>query len=411
MIKFIKDKWKSGETKSILTLIGGTSFAQAIPLLSSLVLTRIYSPEHFGDYALFLSIVAPLGILSTFRFEYSIPASKSSINAMHYALLASIICVLLCLVLLFISFVIIFHLPFESYLVIIAVFFTGIFQIQSLILIRNKKFKNLTYSRIIQTLFGAIGSIGLGIIFKANALYLIFGYLSGLVFCNIYLVGQTKKYFKIRYKLKLLPKYFIKNKSYAIYLLPGHLLNIVFSNLPIYLFTYFYSASVVGFFSLAQRVVRTPSGVIASAFGDVFRQKSAEIYYKNHNYSKLFENFFKKLLIISSVAFMILGIFSVNIFEILFGKEWKDAGVYVMFLTPMYFFQFLTTPFTSSLIISGKQKYELIYNLIFVIITLIIIYFGAYYQLKIENVLLFYALSNSFVYFLYLKTCYNVSKG
>lgn len=411
MIKFIKDRWKSSESKSILTLIGGTSFAQAIPLLSSLLLTRIYSPEHFGDYALFLSVIAPLGILSTFRFEYSIPISKSSVNAMHYALLASIICALLCFVLLFLSSVITIRLPFDNYLIIIGVFLTGIYQIQSLILIRNKKFKNLTYSRIIQTLFGAIGSICLGLGFEADASFLIFGYLIGLVFCNLYSLSATREYFWTKYKLKLLPKYFIKNKSYALYLLPGHLLNIFYSNLPIYLFTYFYSASIVGFFSLAQRVVRTPSGVIASAFGDVFRQQSAEVYNENRNYSKLFESFFKKLLIISSLAFITLAIFSVNIFELLFGEEWKDAGIYVMFLTPMYFFQFLTTPFTSSLIISGKQKYELLYNIIFVFITLIILYYGAYYKLKIENVLLFYAISNSIVYFLYLKTCYNVSKG
>ena len=45
MLKFIP---QSAYARNVITLMTGTSIAQAIPIAVSPILTRIYSPEQFG---------------------------------------------------------------------------------------------------------------------------------------------------------------------------------------------------------------------------------------------------------------------------------------------------------------------------------------------------------------------------
>ena len=59
-------KWKlpGGEfTRNVLTLLTGTTIAQAIPVLIAPVLTRLYSPKDFGLAALFFSLLI-LGVIA-----------------------------------------------------------------------------------------------------------------------------------------------------------------------------------------------------------------------------------------------------------------------------------------------------------------------------------------------------------
>ena len=56
-----KFKPKSEFTKNTLTLMTGTSVAQAIPIAISPILTRIYSPEDFGVYKYVFALAGFLG--------------------------------------------------------------------------------------------------------------------------------------------------------------------------------------------------------------------------------------------------------------------------------------------------------------------------------------------------------------
>jgi len=69
--KFIT-KSKSDFKKNVLTLMAGTTIAQAIPIAISPILTRLYTPEEFGLFALFLAIVSIFGVVATMRYEMAI---------------------------------------------------------------------------------------------------------------------------------------------------------------------------------------------------------------------------------------------------------------------------------------------------------------------------------------------------
>ena len=67
-----KLKLKSKFSLNIMTLMLGTTVAQAIPIIISPILTRIYSPEEFGLLILFMSIVSILSVIVSLRYERAI---------------------------------------------------------------------------------------------------------------------------------------------------------------------------------------------------------------------------------------------------------------------------------------------------------------------------------------------------
>ncbi len=56
-----KLKPKSEFSRNVLTLMIGTTIAQAIPIAISPILTRIYTPEDFGVFALYMASLSFLG--------------------------------------------------------------------------------------------------------------------------------------------------------------------------------------------------------------------------------------------------------------------------------------------------------------------------------------------------------------
>ena len=62
-------------------LISGTALAQLIPILLQPVLRRFFSPEIFGAYSVYLSLIGILIVISSFRYELAIILPKKDKEA------------------------------------------------------------------------------------------------------------------------------------------------------------------------------------------------------------------------------------------------------------------------------------------------------------------------------------------
>jgi len=88
-----KLKPKSEFSRNVLTLMTGTTIAQAIPIAISPILTRIYTPEDFGVFALFIAIVGFFSVIASARYEQAILIPKKDEDAINiFALGFIIIC-------------------------------------------------------------------------------------------------------------------------------------------------------------------------------------------------------------------------------------------------------------------------------------------------------------------------------
>ncbi len=63
----------SGLVRASLTLLAGGVLAQALPLLLGPLLTRLFSPQEFGNYHLFAAVAANAAVVACARYEFALP--------------------------------------------------------------------------------------------------------------------------------------------------------------------------------------------------------------------------------------------------------------------------------------------------------------------------------------------------
>jgi O-antigen/teichoic acid export membrane protein len=86
-----KLKPKSEFSRNVLTLMTGTTIAQAIPIAISPILTRIYTPEDFGVFALYMSVVSIVSVVATGRYELAIMLPKKDEDAINIVTLSEVV--------------------------------------------------------------------------------------------------------------------------------------------------------------------------------------------------------------------------------------------------------------------------------------------------------------------------------
>ncbi len=88
---FFKKLHGSEFARNVGTLMSGTAIAQAIPVLVSPILSRIYSPDDFGILALFMAISIVISVISTGRYELAIMLPEEKRDASNILALAVIL--------------------------------------------------------------------------------------------------------------------------------------------------------------------------------------------------------------------------------------------------------------------------------------------------------------------------------
>ncbi len=367
-------KNQSEFTKNVLTLMTGTVVAQAIPIAISPILTRIYTPEDFGLFALFFAILSIFSVVMSLRYENAIMLPKKDVAAINIFALAFLINIAISLIL-FIA-VLIFNenitnmlgnkrISLWLYFIPISLFFVGVFNILNLFNNRKKNYKDIAKALWIKSLIMAIIQVGIGFI-KQGATGLISGQIISQLFANFKLSKNIYRDKKLttsikKTKMLILAK---KYRDFPKFSLPSALANVLSGHLANILISSFFSIATLGFYSLVQRVLAIPTALIGSSIGQVYYEEGIKEKNKTGKSSVVFMATLKKLLIIGIPSFILLFFTVKTLFILVFGEEWKVAGEYAELVLPMFFFQFIVTSLSSTYDIFQKLKIELIWQLV-----------------------------------------------
>lgn len=411
-----KLKKRSEFSRNVITLLTGTSIAQAIPILISPVLTRIFTPSEFGLLAIYYSILVVLSSISSGKYELSILLPKRENNAKHLVYttiyLSMLIC---CFLLVFIVFNIdiiidllkVKELEIWLYLMPLNLFFMSSFTALYYWNNRSKNYNSMARSRVVHSLTQAITNLLIGFTKFISNTGLIFGLFMGsmISFLYLYKISFTKLKridFDIYRSLYLLKKY----KKFPLYKLPSVFIENISSQMPIVFLNIFFGPAVVGFYSFSQKIVRVPMSLIGSSIGDVFKQVASKQYNKEGECTKIFISTLKKLIYLATFPFILLFIFAPEIFAFVFGKDWYVAGEYIQILTPMFYMQFITSPLSNMFMIANKQNYDLMMQVVLSASVLIGLILGYFMYNDVKNVLIIFSSIYSFKYFVELFLSY-----
>ncbi len=342
-------------TRSVLTLMTGTTLANVIPVAVSPVLTRLYTPSDFGLFALYTGVVALLSVAATGRYELAIVLPADDADAfellgLSLALAGAVSAIVAILVAAFhAGLLAALHAPALSawaWLLPLGVLLMGFAQAASNWLNRRRSYRRIAASRILQALTTAILAIVLassglgagGLILSAIAgqalatLLLAFAVWHGLRGSSLRWTRQGMRREAARYRE--FPRI--------------NALHALFDNLnasaTLILLAHYFDAVVVGHYSMVMRVLTAPVTFIGSAISQVFYQRAADVHNQGGDLRALLRSLLARSVWIALPCALALVLAAPALFTAAFGPAWAHAGQYARLLSPYMFFYFLAAP-------------------------------------------------------------------
>lgn len=362
---------KTNFGKSILTLAGGTLFAQVFTIAASLVLTRLYTPADYGIFAVFASVLNILIVIGSLRYESAIPLPEEDDEAARLAIVALISLAVISFVVLLACILapewLASSLRLEvvlPYLLFIPVGLLGggLYQILNYWAIRKREFSAISRTKIGQSLTLAGTQIGLALVFKVGPTGLLVGdVVSRFTGCGA-LIVMIKGQFEGR-KLDLKGLWTTAKQYYKFPLVVtlSSFCNMAGIQAPLIMLAVLFEPQVAGWFMLSQRIFGLVSNVLTASVSQVYLSEASKL--ANHDLAELkalFRSTALKLAVGGGILATGLAISGPLLFKTVFGESWNTSGIYVMLLAPMMFAQFVVSPLSQNANIMGRHDLQLI---------------------------------------------------
>lgn len=360
--------------RNVLTLMTGSTISLAIPIAISPILTRIYTPEDFGVFSLYLAITTIIAVVATGRYELAIMLPKKDVYASDILILSLIVSLIISLI----TFLIIFFFNSQItnilgsqeisqwlYLLPFSILLVGFYNSFTYWINRKKKYKKMAQNKVIQSGSMATMQVSLGLL-KNNNNGLIIGWFFGQLIAVISLARLVWREDKNKINNTSLLKMWSLAKRYKKFPLINSwsgLLNTASRQVPIILLTTFFSTIVTGFFSLAQRILLIPMTLLGNTIGQVYFQKVSNLKNEKYKVKKITLEINKKLLLIGLLPISIIILWGDTLFALVFGQSWKEAGEYAKVLSVWIYFVFITSPLTHLLIVYEKHFELILFNI------------------------------------------------
>lgn len=353
----------------VLKLVTGTTFAQIITILASPLLTRLYGPEAFGFLALFTSITSIIGVIACMRYEFAIMLPKTdeeAANLLSLSLLCVVVLTGLTVPALYFggdTLLSLIRTPgLAPYLILIppSIFISGIFLALNYWNSRTRYFGRLSVARVSSSLATTSTQLGLGFSGYTMGGSLIGASLVGSAVSTGVLGGQIwrddhvllRRSISWRGMLEGLKRY----KKFPLIDSGSALLNIASWQLPVFLLATFFSPMIVGYYSLSFIVLQMPTSLIGSAIAQVFFQRASEARF-GCTLSLLVEDALHLLVVIGIFPLLSVAIIGSDLFAVIFGKIWVEAGLYAQILSIWAFLWFISSPLSTLWAVLEKQAF------------------------------------------------------
>ena len=389
---------KSQFIKNITLLLSGNIFGQLIPIIASVILTRLYSPDDFAVLAYFLIITSIISVIAGGRYELAIMLPEDEKKAKTLYVISLIfnvsisgIVALVCYLFgsgfaaLFNAEILIGYL----YLIPFSIFFVGLYQSANNYANRLSKYKLMSSTVICRSVFTSGSNIALGFAGFTN-IGLIIGTLVGqFIGALILSINIIKELISDFPSTSMIKSTIIEYKDFPLKNGISMFFNLLANQIPILLIGYFFqNNTIVGWYALVLRVLNLPLMTIGKSVSQVFYQETNQS--EKNNQLNLFIKTSKGLFVLIIIPAIILLFAGPFLFKFIFGAEWEDAGIIAQIFILFYIVRFVFSSQSTLLISNKKLKTELLFNVVFFIS-------------QISCVILGYKMGNYFYSFIFMS--------
>lgn len=396
-------------TQNVLTLVKGTTIALIVTVLASPIITRLFGPEAFGLVALFTSINGLIGVVACLHYESTIVLPKSDKDAANAFGLCIMVAILVSLA--FIPILIVLRQPLTEFLKApqLGSFFwlfpptlliCGVLLALNFWNTRTKQFVPLSRARVACSFSTTGTQLGAGFLgFTSGSVLIgayVFGQFMSTFILGIHVMRNFLSFFRSSITRQGMIDILKRYRDFATYGSIGEYINTLSWQIPVFLLAYFFSTTIVGYYSLGMMIVTYPMALIGGSIGQVFFQK-ASMAKHDGSLSVICEEVYSLLIKISMFPFLLLSFIGKDLFVLIFGSSWSEAGLYIQILSVWGIFLFISSPISHILFIEGRMRTAFVTSSINLITRFISIYIGGVMGSPVMAIIIF-SLSGVIVY-------------
>jgi len=354
---------------------------QGLPLISAPILSRLYSPDAFGQYGVFYALAAILSAVALLSLNNAVLNERDDRTAFRTLVALFIPCAGFCLILAFTLYFVpteFLTMAFREVDRHILVFLPLTILLASLNTagytwaLRMGRYVFLAKYKLVLGLATMCLQLGIGV-FQFEAIGLVVANLLGYFLAGCLLlrhVMQSDREFLTAVQTLSFFDLLLRNRGLVTHTTPASLINMLGTYLPEILINRFFGSYVLGQYSLGMRVIGMPVAFVSSTVQDVFRREATREYLESGRCDKSFRRVFGLMTGIAGFVLLPIVLVLPKIFPVLFGSAWSEAGGLVQAVALLILVRFVASPLSYVWIITGRTGLDLMWQLGLVLLTL-----------------------------------------
>lgn len=376
---------RKGFAKDVAVVSIGTAVSQALLLLASPVLSRLYTPEDFGYLGAVMAAIGIVSVVASFRLEAAIvlPEKEGEARALYSVSLISLLSVsVLAFPALFLGSYFSDYLGKMGWMFFLSVpagiFLAGYMQILNMWNIRHRGFAANSVSRIA----GACTNILIGMLVGwklSGPVGLILGYQLGMLASIVLLLFRSpvQPPLAISHSQDMRSAVTV-HRRFPMVNAPHVFVETLYELGIIFFIAYFFSNEMVGHYAFAFRIIKAPVSLVGNSISQVFYQRATEAKRNDTPLLPVFSKLLWRIAALGVIPFTLLFFFGAPIFQWAFGTEWEEAGHFASIMAPWIFLNFIASPFSSLAMVFGQQKTAFALTLTDLAIRFVMLFIGGY---------------------------------
>ena len=365
---------RPGFLSSVVTLVGGTAFSQALAIVALPALTRIYSPTDFSVLAVYVSLVTVASVSACLRLDIAIPMPHHDDEAANLLMIALCSCTAISLIAC--TLVALFpreidrmtgHVGLRPYLwlVPLGIWLTSVYAAVQFWATRKKRFAAIAKTRLSQT----VGGLSLQLLFGCIGLGPVGLLIGNLVSNGAGVAGLCRGALKrdksafAAINLTEMQKALKKYQSFPRFSTFDAIFNTAAIQVPLVIISAFAAGPEAGYLMLAMRAMAVPMNLVGSSVAQVYLSEApGEL--RRGNLGKFSSQVLNGLVRGGVGPLLFAGIIAPRAFALIFGPHWDRAGELVAWMTPWFILQFMSSPISMIMHITGRQRAMLVLTLL-----------------------------------------------
>lgn len=342
--------------------------AQALLVLASPILTRLFGPADFGVLALYVSLTSIIVSMATLRFDWLMPNARTDRHAAGLFAAGAIVLATVVLAVAFASIAVgdaLFAERYEAFrdlwfLIPLGVLGLGLHQLFNGWYVRRSNLLPDSKTKIVQSVGNIAVSIALGVL-AFGAMGLLFATLIASWLGITILTANAPDLLRHLRRLRR-NELFVSARRYLNQALLSTMVsgfNVASNRAMILLLAFAYAPAEVGLLALAQRLIAAPVALVAQALSQSFWAHASDLVLEN-DYVGLRRDFLRVTALLVGLA-ALLGMIALAVQPLivpLFGAEWADLGLILLVLMPLIWGTTIFSP-TNHLVVLKRQELQL----------------------------------------------------